>query len=372
MQAMWALHLFLTPLYIFRSGLPQPGDFFVIVPAMLAALFFIAGNKARPAGPFLPLALFVVLTGLVNMVHAAVMGDAGFLKSTVFYVFNALVFGFGCLLFNEDPRGTARATYYAIGLSLLVQLVVVMAAPMHGLVRESGWFNNPNQLGYWALLSLACIAVLRRHGTLTVLDIVLCAAAFLLGLFSTSKAALACFVVLVPLMLLGPQSRTLIRLVILTAAFAGMAFSVVHWGGVSGVVNEIHVVDKTIERFAQLGQDPDDSLEGRGYGRITDHPSYLLFGAGEGGYERFTNGLFKSLELHSGLGTVLFCYGFAGLFLMMWFFTSVMRHAGWYEIVIGILPLLYGLTHQNMRFTTFWVLLAVIYMTARRKRLGLA
>ncbi len=368
MQALWAVHLFLTPLYLFKSGLPQPADVIALVPAALSAMFYIVNTRARPSGPFLPLSLFMLLVGLVNVVHFMVLPDSAFLKSILFYGYNALIFGFGCLLLHEDPRGTVRVSIYGFAAALFMQLAVVLVAPAHNFVRESGWFNNPNQLGYWALLSLACVAVLRGQEKLRIIDVVLCGVALLLALFSTSKAALACFAILVPLILLGPQSRPLWRLVTVVSVAAALAFSIMHWGGIGNAVNQVHVLNKTVERFAMLGQDPDDSLEGRGYDRISTYPAYIFLGAGEGGYARFASGLYHSIELHSGLGTVLFCYGIAGLALILWFFAAIMRHARLYEIVIGILPLIYGLTHQNMRFTTFWILLALIYMAARQRR----
>src|SRR2546422_1043712 len=66
--------------------------------------------------------------------------------------------------------------------------------------------------------------------------------------------------------------------------------------------------ERVLKRLASQGKE--ESMEMRGYDRMTNHPQYLLFGAGEGAYYRFQSAWPR--ELHSSYGTLLFCYGIFG------------------------------------------------------------
>jgi len=370
MQVLWGLHLFLTPLYIFKSGLPQPADILAFFPGLFAISMYLMQGNLFPRGPFLPVILFALQAAIVNGLHFIFLTDSVFLKSTLFYAYNLLIFSFGCLLLRDDFNGTSRISIWAIGLALIAQALWVLAFPERGYVRESGWFNNPNQLGYWALLGLSSVAVL-AGGRLRAYHFVFIACAVLLGLLSTSKAVLVCFLVLVPLVFLGPQSNMFARLIFIGAVSVTLVWAAATFGSLNNAAGNIRVIDKTVQRFATIGNDPDDTFAGRGYDRIARFPQYLVFGAGEGGYARFSSDLFRELELHSGIGTILFCYGIIGLILFGWFLWGVIAGAPLYNAAYALMPVLYGLTHQNLRFTSFWILLAFVYMvTWHRKHLN--
>ena len=100
-----------------------------------------------------------------------------------------------------------------------------------------------------------------------------------------------------------------------------------------------------------------DSLAGRGYDRMINNPEFLLFGAGEGGFERFESA--QPGEVHSSFGTILFAYGLPGLVLFSLFLVMVMRRCGGSRWLLLLPALAYGLTHQGVRFAMFWVLLGV-------------
>src|SRR5262249_23015217 len=118
-------------------------------------------------------------------------------------------------------------------------------------------------------------------------------------------------------------------------------------------------VDRTIKRI-----ETDESFgfyEERGYDRIVNNPEYLVFGAGEGGYIRFAeNTMIRSHELHSSGGTLLFCYGIAGTFLFLLFLFQIIRVAHMRQIMIVLPTAAYGLSHQGLRVTLFWVFLALM------------
>ncbi|GAI55574.1 unnamed protein product, partial [marine sediment metagenome] len=72
---------------------------------------------------------------------------------------------------------------------------------------------------------------------------------------------------------------------------------------------EIRLLSNLENRMSSLGLESDDSLAGRGYDRIVNHPQYLLFGAGEGSNKRFES--MWPGELHSGVGSIFFSHEFS-------------------------------------------------------------
>ncbi|MDZ7736197.1 MAG: hypothetical protein U5P41_08920 [Gammaproteobacteria bacterium] len=101
----------------------------------------------------------------------------------------------------------------------------------------------------------------------------------------------------------------------------------------------------------------------RGYTRIIEHPGYLLFGAGEGAYHRFL----PKYEFHSSLGTVLFCYGLPGTIAFTAMLWAIIRRRLLPGAILLMPALVYGLAHQGLRFTMFWVMLACIAVAIHLK-----
>ncbi|MFT7158405.1 MAG: hypothetical protein ACI8Q1_003437, partial [Parvicella sp.] len=92
------------------------------------------------------------------------------------------------------------------------------------------------------------------------------------------------------------------------------------------------------------------------YDRISNHPEYLIFGAGEGGYNRFDT-FIDNHEMHSSLGTIVFSYGIPGIVLFTLFVFSLLKKLPWFYLVYSLPLFAYGITHMGLRFTVFWVAL---------------
>jgi hypothetical protein len=208
-------------------------------------------------------------------------------------------------------------------------------------------FNNPNQLGYYALLSASLLLLLQRRRYVTTLEVAIGGvAASYLALISASKAALGGIGLLV---IAGVFVR--LRTMIVVA----IAFTLV-----LVVANPMQAaIDRTITRF-----ETDSSAsfaEERGYDRILKYPEYWVVGSGEGAYKRFENDTaLGDHEIHSSIGTLFFSYGIVGTLLFAAFLWTVIRRTGLRTWLLIIPSLAYGMTHQGLRFTLFWVLLAIV------------
>ncbi|GBD74301.1 hypothetical protein TEHN7125_2461 [Tetragenococcus halophilus subsp. halophilus] len=126
---------------------------------------------------------------------------------------------------------------------------------------------------------------------------------------------------------------------------------------VTDFFQENQLMNSVQERVDSIGEDADDNLEGRGYDRLYDHPEYWISGAGEGAYYRFSK---SNFELHSTLGNLLISYGIVGLSLFVLMILFVLRNDRFRSAYIVLFLMVYGLTHNGIRNSLLWILLALI------------
>jgi hypothetical protein len=349
----WVLYLLLIPLYVFHSGLPQPGDAFVfiLVPIVLARW---NGKLSRDMRTVVrALIWFTLWVCCVDCAWAVITGSfvafgpETFLLYPVYYIYNALIFLVALVMYRRYGELFLRVTLSAITATVFVQTVssVVFRS---AAARNSVFFNNPNQLGYYALLVATLIALTHRRLQLRLvtLSIVLVCCGWL-AVTSASRAAVAGIAVLLVLLLFSNPK------VIVVACFA--AIIAVSWAGATA-----EELDASQERVLNYQRRTNHTfLEERGYDRIWRNEEYLLLGAGEGGLPRFDTAFVKSMELHSSPGTILFSYGLVGSILFLVFAWRMIRGARLRLVITLLPPLLYTGAHQGLRFTMLWIIFAV-------------
>ncbi|MCC7073389.1 MAG: hypothetical protein IT383_18910 [Deltaproteobacteria bacterium] len=320
--------LLILPLAMPRGipAIPDP------LKAAIAALFMFAGYAA-----------------FANLVWGVLLIDheitkVGALGFAAFYLFNALVFASCVVLYVVNKNRFILVTIWSTVAALLLQFALFAARGGAGGFREKLFFNNPNQLGYYALLCATLVAFGFQRARVPVwLAGSSLAITALLAALSLSKAAIIGTVVVAFVAAIRkPVLLAVTALVMLLATQAR---------------DPAALVDKLVLRMTDLGEQGDDTLEGRGYSRIEMHPEYLVLGAGEVGHDR--HGDFGG-ELHSSWATTLFSYGVVGLALLLvflWRALRLLRPADWLFLV----PIFwYGFTHQGMRFRLFWAFIAFV------------
>jgi lysylphosphatidylglycerol synthetase-like protein (DUF2156 family) len=191
-------------------------------------------------------------------------------------------------------------------------------------------------------------------------DIVVLGASAVLISMSLSKAAILACVLLLGVVGFLQEFKRSAKLGLVVALLATVTVLGTQWQ-VAGELTNARVV----QRLSDIGGQVDDSLDGRGYDRLWLYPEYLILGAGEGGYNRFSRSVLAGKEIHSTIGSLLFSYGLLGLCLFALFLWRVFRGARW-RCFFYLLPILaYGMTHQGLRDTLFWVFLALVAGTTR-------
>ena len=233
--------------------------------------------------------------------------------------------------------------------------------------RQIIFFNNPNQLGYFGLLAVTLIMVSYKKATnRAIATIVFLLSAFFLIAISHSKAAIVAGIFIIASMVLplkmtnNMQKKIKTYLILLVVALIIINFIKPE------LLNQNRLFDSVKKRILSIGADADDSLAGRGYDRIIRYPQYLIFGAGEGALERFNT----HIEIHSTIGTVLFSYGIIGFTIFAFIIILVMWKQTFANNSLIISVLAYGLTHQGLRQTLFWILLSMLFLDKEERFYG--
>ncbi len=337
--------------------MPQPADWLL---CLVMLIYIFKGYSFHfQYVPVQKLKFFLIYVFLVNFFWAFFI-DQSMEKRfpsyfhTLFYIFNFLLFTFSIHLFSLYRLLFINVTVYAAGFSMIIQALISLT---YGDVtaRNSLFFNNPNQLGYYSLVAGTVFSYLTRVVSVPVVFQVFSYFAFLyLCLLSSSKAAMAGGVALV---LLSAAGRGIISLRhILTLLIVGFAI----YYFITSVDFGTRLFDYAFNRFYSIGQSRDDTIEGRGYDRILNEPGYMILGAGEGGYYRFKT-LLSTGEIHSSFGTILFCYGMPGLLFFILFLRESFRYSSFLDALYFVPIVIYSFTHQGLRSSLFWVLIALFY-----------
>jgi hypothetical protein len=370
-----ALAIAASILYVFPAGTPQPGD---VLLAITIVLTILLANYTLPVLPklYLSLGLFLAWVILVNSVWFILIGDDIFLRKTSFYIYNAAIMLFIVSLGVRDYECLRKVVFWSCIIAVLAELGYLEFVYITAKKRSLGTFNNPNQMGYWGLLILACLGVARRREPLRVID----AAALATGCYiiaqSLSRAATAAGLLMaLAVALSGRWKRGAVLAVVGLALVIGSVELL--RGGILDQVHEASIVQGLQKRVDLLSRHPDDplSLWKRGYSRLVEHPEYLPLGAGEGAFSRLTDvseaAILKGRvpttgssvkEFHSSLGNILMSYGIVGLSLLFAFFFVVFRNTPTINLLYFGLIMLYGVTHMGMRDTMLWVFLGLVYV----------
>jgi hypothetical protein len=360
------IFLVASSVYVFDAGLPQPADLLMASLVAVLATGFIIKPPVHSDLVFVG-ALFVGYTALVNLLWYTQYQSDRFWLTALYYAFD-----FGALmvvvsLVRALGERFITATRIAIAVAIVLEIVALSVLPRSS-IRSVGTFNNPNQLGYWGLMIGCCWLVLKRDEKLSAIDILVLSAAGYVSAESLSKAATLAFTLVFLMGIVFQRLTRSAKLMLLVMVFVGTSTVLLDPRSVERFF-EVDIVKRVDNRLGSIGQQGDDSLDGRGYDRIWRHPEHLVFGAGEGALHRFTNEVWeKDKEMHSTLGTVLFSYGVIGFSLFCALLLMVFRRAPRVYALYSLPIWAYGMTHQGLRDTMLWVFLGMVFGVAHYAR----
>lgn len=360
------LYFALKPLYIMNSGTMQIADF-VLVGSVLIFLLKTHGRIHLERKGKSLLLFFGLLVGyqfIDNCIWMVFSGDLRMPRNTLFYIFNLLAFA-TCIVIGEEI-GTSKLKML-VGSGSFVSVLITAAGfiffPGRG-ARSTSFFNNPNQLGYYAVVMLTvcilCKSELGKWKRMIIFIVALWAMAA-----SLSKAAiLAGFGLMLAYIFWGQRKKTYKQFAIcatLIVVFC-VAIYVIFYSENSFIVsnNSLYAIRY---RILNMRNERDSNLiSGRGYGRIFELGVNFIWGMGEGGYERFIS--MHGLEVHSTFVSLFTCYGLLGLGGYIYIFAKCIgKHKKARDNLVLLLGLfLYSITHNGIRNTLVWLILAVVFL----------
>lgn len=348
------LYILSKPYYLLPSGLPQIADMLLVV-GMAFLLFVPRPSRDLDTGKFMACAaIFCAYAVLVSIGWAFALMEPRVALNAAYYAFNLCLLIL-CLRVGElHPEVTLRIIAYAIALSAMVQAGTTALTFNAAEFRQIASFNNPNQLAYWALLSLCIFWSISGRVALPIYLRVATLIALLYAIaISLSKAAMIAAVLLLVLHFLKRPKLMVIALVVAVVGYLTLENSTIG--------------ERIAIRLENIGTQTDDSFYSRGYLRILRYPEYAVIGAGEGAIYRFDDTEYSDLnhEIHSTFGTILFCYGAVGTAAFAGALFYLYRVAGFGNAIYLAPPFLYGLTHQGVRFSFLWLFLAVLVLLGR-------
>ena len=361
------VYIALKPLYINQSGSLQISDMFLVL-GLAYILLSSKGTLSFPAqcASFLGiLSSFVLFTCVVNGMWT--MTGYNYLKPCLYYVFNFIAVLTCFLVYIRVGADIfSKAIFTGVFLSSIVTLIGLVL-PNEG-ARETGFFNNPNQLGYYGIVIIAFVFLVKR-------DRLIFKEAFVLAVgiwsivASLSKAAfiglIAQSIICALFMGKNKSAKVLAKRIILIVAIGVFIYIFIF----SDVLDKLPF-DSLIRmrnRLFAMATENDSSLgSGRGYDRVKEMGKHILWGMGEGNYGRFSS--LRGLEVHSTFVSIIVSYGFFGFFLYLWLIIKTIFAKGFAMKNIAVLSgvLIYSLSHNGVRNTLVWILLAFTFLISKK------
>ena len=369
------LFIFLKQFYLFPSGGMEAADV-----CLFASFFMLLCDcmRRRPER-LLQLkteSLFYVFLASVLMINAYYgirLGRGEFFKYTCFWIFNACAIWSFCYLTEYGGKAFLTGINRVVKVNIGVQLLIYLSGhgrifrEYWGAVRYQGTFNDPNQLAFFLFMMILLLYLYRcRFGDRSfpmfyVLALPVIAASkstgILLGVFVFTILA-----VLYGLYQIGCKKGVSVKVWILGICMGVLIFGLFLWWIWPAADFDVKTVDYNMLTRIQekIWKVAHGGLLGlfldRGMEKLVLYPQYLLYGAGEGSFDRFTLAS-QVNEIHCCLFSVMFCYGLIPTScLLVWLGRKLRRiDAAMTCAVIGLLAESFFLV--NYRQPMFWMIL---------------
>ena len=367
---LFCLALLLKPLYVLPSGVPQAGD--VVMAVACVMMLIPLGIKGAVRGVDRLLALFLLGVLVVQSAYFLQLRDTGLLLFAAYYVFNVIV----VLAFRQVMESDAALwlIVQVLRFDVLLQVVsyVFGFGRWYDAFRFMGTFNDPNQLGFFVLCSYVAvrIVVTKRSFRPLVLDEVLTAFVILVSASTGALAGMAVAFI--------PRIAQAVRFVMRTGRCGKIAVGLlgavvlgcVLWCAASfamGTSTGIFMLDRVLQKVGKLlslgsggALATSQILVDRNVDKLVLYPELMLYGAGEGAFERFVRAATPN-EVHSTLPGILFSYGVVPIVLLVvWIARNVFARrltAGLAFVYAGFFLETFVLANQ--RQPLFWIIIVL-------------
>ena len=330
------------------------------------------GRKIWFHRDFLLYCFLAVALGL-NLFYALRLRNHEFLKYSTFWLYNGFAIWIWQTMADWCGFPFFRMVNTAAKINLVVQYIIRISGrgrifyEYWGAVRYMGTFNDPNQMAFFLLMMLLLIWMYRcKYGDRSFWIFFLLTLPVLADSKSTGvwlgMTVWGVFWLAYEVYCLWKKGYITRRMLVAVGACLLLSVSIVLyllWPSADFDVRTVdyNLINRIREKIWKVTNGGFYSLSlDRGAGRLFLHPQYLLCGAGEGGFERFSDAGAVD-ELHSTWLSIWFCYGTVPMVLMiLWLWKVLKANTPW--MWCGILALLAeSFFLINYRQPMFWMLL---------------
>ncbi len=364
MGVVLTIYILLKPLYLFSSGLPQISDMFLIA----AALYMLMRERWKILIPneYSTWIYTFILTLIFQIIIQAVWwmktSENQMLLIAMYYIFNFIA-SLLCIYIGKNigPEKLKLAICKGCFYSIAVTAVGFVVRSGSG-IRATGFFNNPNQLGYYALLVVTIIAFFPDQSPKWQNAIIIVISIWAI-IVSLSKASIIGFAGLAICYTLWGTKEKTVRKAVSQALLLLVIFGAIYWFLFSN--SSIVIGNRTLyilrNRILYMSGENDSALgTGRGYDRVQEMGINFLWGMGEGAYQRFR--VMSGYEVHATYINTLVSYGVVGFIAYIWLMGKAMISRGSSVRNIACFSglFLYFFSHNGIRNTLLWILIAAV------------
>lgn len=388
------IYAILKPYYIRKSGTLQVADCFVLLAFITLILIQIKGKfRAHPHNikKIKPLVLFVLFTLLINTIYFFIYNTKDFCISSLQYIF--ILIGIYTFYNVLDCDRFLSNINKILKLNIVIQLVICLLGygRYYTPTRYMGTFNDPNQFAFYIFLTYMITIIINKiegkkhkyHGILLLI------VAFLIIKSASTGSAMG-FAIYVLLSVLANFKHVIIYLkkykTILFVLNIGLIVILIFFcllyntdekfkSKIDEKVNNFAssaIVERIVEKIIMTKDNNKgiSLIEDRCIDKIIYYPEYLLFGAGQGYYNRFKLAKFAKNEIHSTLLGILFYYGIIPFtFLMYWLWINL-KNLKFKECIpyIAILFESFILNNQRQLLLWFMIILACRFVNGKGEK----
>lgn len=401
-MASWLFYLavFLKALYLFPSGSIGIADL-VFAAACVMAIYEAWKSRGKLFyREDVPWYVFLIFVAIINGIYLLRTSNREFPLHTMYWIYSAcLIWTFRTLYSERFMDGLC----WICRINVVFQLLVLFSG--HGRYFHESWggarfmgtFNDPNQFAFFIFtMILVLFMEYRRNAAYTLKAKAAFWGMFLVGVFLIGKAKstgmfvglLVFFAVLIG-QFFWDKCRYSQRKMLWWIGGAGLVAVLavglyLIWPGANFDVSQTDytILSRIQQKIWKLANgNIYDLLYDRSAERLILKPQYLLYGAGEGFFERFipydgfeqllSPGVFDVFhvnEIHSSFFDVWFSYGLIPTtFLVYWIGRNVIRcDRAQRAAVLALLA--ESFTLMNCRQPFFWFIIVMAGMSGKKNR----
>ena len=155
-------YVFFKPFYLFGSGGIQISEIFIVIAFLLTLVEKVPkdGITKKMLRDLRILFIFILCVIIINFIYYGIYQNTEFLMSTIQYI---LIF-MGIYVFTNkiSDKNVLKNIYKITQINLVIQLLIYISGigRYYDAFRYMGTFNDPNQFGYFIVLSAAYMYVI--------------------------------------------------------------------------------------------------------------------------------------------------------------------------------------------------------------------